>query len=64
MTAEWPGAEPLPTEEADRLPGLTSLVRLTALVCRLPPGVWLKAEEDLLDLYDTYTVGTLPDAPP
>lgn len=64
LTAEWPGTEPLLTEEADRLPGLTALLRLTALVCRMPPEVWLDAEEDLLDIYDTYTVGTLPDAPP
>ncbi|MEU1122886.1 hypothetical protein ABZ371_04720 [Streptomyces sp. NPDC005899] len=60
LTAEWPGTEPLPTEEADRLPGLTALTRLTALVCRMPPEVWPEAEEDLLDIYDTYTVGTLP----
>ncbi|AGS67039.1 hypothetical protein B446_34290 [Streptomyces collinus Tu 365] len=64
LTVEWPGTEPLLTEEADRLPGLTALTRLTALVCRMPPEVWLEAEEDLLDFYDTYTVGTLSDAPP
>lgn len=60
LIAEWPGTEPLLTEEADRLPGLTAVARLTALVCRMPPEVWLQAEEDLLDIYDTYTVGTLP----
>ncbi|MEV5803296.1 hypothetical protein [Streptomyces collinus] len=60
LTAEWPGSEPVLTEEADRLLGLTALARLTALVCRMPPEVWLEAEEDLLDIYDTYTVGTLP----
>ncbi|MFC9280146.1 hypothetical protein [Streptomyces collinus] len=60
LAAEWPGTEPLPAEEADRLPGLTALARLTALVCRMPPKAWLEAEEDLLDIYDTYTVGTLP----
>ncbi|MER6474090.1 hypothetical protein [Streptomyces collinus] len=60
LAVEWPGAEPLLTEEADRLPGLTALARLTALVCRMPPEVWLEAEEDLLDIYDTYTIGALP----
>ncbi|MFF7382247.1 hypothetical protein [Streptomyces griseoluteus] len=61
LSAEWPEADLLPAKESDRLPGLTALVRLTALVCRMPPEVWLDAEEDLLDIYDTYTVGTLPD---
>ncbi|MET8583531.1 hypothetical protein ABZX39_22065 [Streptomyces collinus] len=60
LTAEWPDTEPLLIDETARLPGLTALVRLTALVCRMPPEVWLEAEEDLLDIYDTYTVGTLP----
>ncbi|WP_329201093.1 MULTISPECIES: hypothetical protein [unclassified Streptomyces] len=54
---EWPGAEPV--ADQDRLPGLDALLRLTALVCRMPPEVWLGAEEDLLDIYDTYTVGGL-----
>ncbi|MFF4845792.1 hypothetical protein ACFY2G_38165 [Streptomyces collinus] len=45
LSAEWPGTEPLLTEEADRLPGLTALARLTAMVCRLPPEVWLETEE-------------------
>ncbi|MET9700497.1 hypothetical protein ABZY31_26765 [Streptomyces sp. NPDC006529] len=57
LAAEWPGAEPVPGQ--DRLPGLNALLRLTALVCRMPPGVRLDAEEDLLDLYDTYTGGGL-----
>ncbi|MFG2576187.1 hypothetical protein [Streptomyces sp. NPDC048481] len=60
LTAEWPGTEALPTVNADRLPGLTALARLTALVCRMRPEVWLEPEEDLLDIYDTYTVGALP----
>ncbi|MFF8476213.1 hypothetical protein [Streptomyces sp. NPDC015414] len=63
LSAEWPGASHLSAEEADRLPGLTALGRLTALVCRMPPEVWPDAEEDLLGIYDTYTVGTLPDDP-
>ncbi|MGW0287208.1 hypothetical protein ACWDXT_29420 [Streptomyces sp. NPDC003236] len=63
LSAEWPGASHLSAEEADRLPGLTALGRLTALVCRMPPEVWLDTEEDLLGIYDTYTVGTLPDDP-
>ncbi|MFJ2301858.1 hypothetical protein [Streptomyces sp. NPDC087787] len=63
LSAEWPGADLLPTEEADRLPGLAALGRLTSLVCLMPPEVWLDAEQDLLDIYDTYTVGTLPDGP-
>ncbi|EFG05065.1 hypothetical protein CRV15_35750 (plasmid) [Streptomyces clavuligerus] len=39
------------------LPGLLALVRLSALVCRMPPDIWLDADEDLLDIYDRYTVG-------
>ncbi|MFI5829182.1 hypothetical protein ACIA6C_18340 [Streptomyces sp. NPDC051578] len=57
LADEWPGAEPV--ADRDRLPGLEALLRLTALVCRMPPEVWLDAEEDLLDIYDTYTVGGL-----
>ncbi|MEV4921164.1 hypothetical protein AB0K47_30705 [Streptomyces tirandamycinicus] len=64
LAGEWPEAEPLTAGQADRLPGLTALLRLTALVCRMPPEVWLDAEEDLLDIYDTYSVAGLPDDPP
>lgn len=60
---EWPHARPLHEERAAG-PGLTALVRLSALVCRMPPGVLLDAEEDLLDVYDTYTVGGMPDTRP
>ncbi|MFF5444063.1 hypothetical protein [Streptomyces sp. NPDC012888] len=56
-----PGGPAVPGESA--LPGLTALARLTALVCRMPPGVDLAAEEDLLDIYDTYTVGGLTPPP-
>ncbi|MFD5426225.1 hypothetical protein [Streptomyces sp. NPDC127084] len=61
---ERPADRLLPEDQADRLPGLTALIRLTALVCRMPPDLWLDAEEDLLDIYDTYVVGGLPDGPP
>ncbi|MFI2372746.1 hypothetical protein [Streptomyces sp. NPDC018833] len=37
LADEWPEAEPLPADQGDRLPGLTALLRLTALVCRMPP---------------------------
>ncbi|OEJ30142.1 hypothetical protein [Streptomyces subrutilus] len=61
LTEEWPHARPLAQHEAG--PGLAALVRLTALVCRMPPEILLDAEEDLLDVYDTYTVGG-PDVGP
>ncbi|MFG3125792.1 hypothetical protein ACGFYO_27725 [Streptomyces sp. NPDC048201] len=57
LADEWPDAEPF--ADPDRWPGLTALVRLTALVCRMPPEIWLDAEEDLLDIYDRYVVGLL-----
>ncbi|MCP9956594.1 hypothetical protein [Streptomyces sudanensis] len=63
LAAEWPQAEPLPAADAAGLPGLTALARLSALVCRMPPEIRLDAEEDLLDIYDRYAVGTLaPEA--
>ncbi|MEV4332002.1 hypothetical protein AB0K02_15970 [Streptomyces sp. NPDC049597] len=54
----------MPADQGDLLPGLTALLRLTAMVCRMPPALWLDAEEDLFDVYDTYTVGGLPGGPP
>ncbi|MFD2119417.1 hypothetical protein ACFSNO_07415 [Streptomyces cirratus] len=57
LADEWPQAGPV--ADQSRLPGLNALLGLTALVCRMPPEVWLDAEEDLLDIYDTYTVGGL-----
>lgn len=61
LAAEWPGAEPLPADRTARLPGLSALVRLAALVCRMPPEAELDPDEDLLDVFDTYTVGGIPD---
>ncbi|MET9852463.1 hypothetical protein ABZY57_05855 [Streptomyces sp. NPDC006450] len=61
LADEWPQARPLAGDAA--VPGLTALVRLTALVCRMPPEILLDAEEDLLDVYDTYTVGALDAGP-
>lgn len=37
---------------------------LTALVCWMPPEILLDDEEDLPDVYDTYTVGALDAADP
>lgn len=54
---EWAHARPLVGRGAG--PGLTALARLSALVCRVSPEVLLDVEEDLLDIYDTYTVGGL-----
>ncbi|WP_228447186.1 hypothetical protein [Streptomyces paludis] len=61
LATEQPEAVPLPTDQVNRLPGLTALLRLTALACRMPPEVWLGADEDLLDVFDSYTVGGIPD---
>ncbi|MDK1472485.1 hypothetical protein QNO07_03430 [Streptomyces sp. 549] len=59
---EWPDAERLPVDQADHLPGLTALVRLAALGCRVPPEAeeWLDEDEDIHDTFDTFTVGVLP----
>ncbi|MEE1755287.1 hypothetical protein [Streptomyces sp. SP18CS02] len=56
---EWPHASPPAGRGAG--PGLTALARWSALVCRMSPDVLLDVEEDLLDIYDTYTVGGLAD---
>ncbi|MGW7262277.1 hypothetical protein [Streptomyces sp. NPDC054842] len=59
---EWPHASPLMGRDAG--PGMTALTRLSALVCRMAPEVVLDADEDLLDIYDTYTVGGLAGTTP
>ncbi|MFG2116107.1 hypothetical protein ACGFRB_26305 [Streptomyces sp. NPDC048718] len=62
LADDWPYARLMTAEETDRLPGLTALARLSAVVCRLPvDGEWLDAEEDLLDIYDTFSVGGMPE---
>lgn len=46
--------------EASSFPGLCELARLTAVVCReTQDRVDIPEDEDLLDMYDTYTVGSL-----
>ncbi|MEU7019168.1 hypothetical protein ABZ990_00730 [Streptomyces sp. NPDC046203] len=61
LADEWPYARLMTAEETGRLPGLAALARLSSVVCRMPLEVWLDAEEDLLDIYDTYSVGGMPD---
>ncbi|MFG2332870.1 hypothetical protein ACGFMM_25040 [Streptomyces sp. NPDC048604] len=58
---EWAHASPLAGRGNG--PGLTALAQLSALVCRVSPDVLLDAEEDILEIYDTYTVGGLADIP-
>ncbi|MEU1039148.1 hypothetical protein [Streptomyces sp. NPDC005907] len=59
---DWPHASPLTGRDAG--PGMGALTRLSALVCRMSPGLLLDADEDLLDIYDTYTVGGLAGTTP
>ncbi|MBW8794282.1 MAG: hypothetical protein JF597_12005 [Streptomyces sp.] len=53
------GIEPHFTEDS-LFPGLRALIRLTALVCRETKSrADIPEDEDLLEIYDTYTVGSL-----
>ncbi|GII34631.1 hypothetical protein [Planotetraspora mira] len=56
----WPGSAPARWRPESSLPGLRGLVTLTALACRETlTEVNIPQDEDLLDIYDTYSVGAL-----